>query len=142
MILLMVVLLLALSVLSATRDVSRSRLPGMGPSTTTAPGSPEPRRTPTTAPAPKPDPVAPPPRKVETATLPSPRPVDVRPGERVVLRVEARVPEILAVEALGVRAPVGPGTGGTLDLVADRAGRFPITLGIQGRRVGELRVRG
>ena len=47
-----------------------------------------------------------------------------------------------AVRDLGVQAPVGPGTGGVLDLITAQPGRYPITLALSGRRVGELRVRG
>lgn len=143
----MVLLLLSLSVLSATRDVSRSRLPGTGPASTgTTTTSTATQASPETRPSP--------PGKdgaaarqggdtaVSEATLPSPDPVEARTGERVILSIRSEAPEILAVRDLGVQAPVGPGTGGVLDLISAQPGRYPITLALSGRRVGELRVRG
>lgn len=136
LILIMVLLLLSLSVLSATRDVSRSRLPGTGPATTGTTTSARPVQR-----------AAPPARqgaegKVSKANLPSRRAVVARAGERVILSIRSEGPEILAVRDLGVQAPVGPGTGGVLDLVAGEPGRYQITLALTGRRVGVLRVLG
>lgn len=147
LILIMVLLLLSLSVLSATRDVSRSRLPGSGSTTTgsTTTGTTT-QAGPETTPAPpgEDEPTARQERDtaVSRASLPSPDPVEARLGERVILSIRSEAPEILAVRELGVQAPVGPGTGGVLDLVAGQPGRYPITLALSGRRVGELRVRG
>lgn len=140
LILIMVLLLLSLSVLSATRDVSRSRLPGTGPAATTTEADRPAARAPDAEreAAPSKDRE----RPVSLATLPSPAAVQARAGERVILSIRSEAPEILAVRDLGVQAPVGPGTGGVLDLIAGQPGHYPITLALSGRRVGELRVQG
>lgn len=137
LIVMLVVLLVALSVLSATRDVSRNQLPGSqtgrgadtsSPATTTGSES-----------APSPPGKA---REAETirVRMPSQKPVRVPLGARVEVTVASARPEIVSVEKLGVRAPVGPGTTGTLDLIAPSTGRFPVTLAVSGRRIGELAV--
>ena len=61
-------------------------------------------------------------------------------GERVVLRVKTGGPDIIAIDALGVRAPTGPGTSGTLDFVAGTTGKFPVTLALGEKKIGTLSV--
>lgn len=134
LLLLLVLLLLILSVLSATRDISR-RPTGGGTSTTTA-------APPATRPAPveKPSATDRPATTPVTATLPSDRPVRVRLGERVVLKIRSERPDVVLIDALGLRAPVGPGTTGILDFVAGSQGSFGVTLALGERRVGEVKV--
>jgi len=142
LILLLVLLLLTLSVLSATRDISRRGPAGSragDPATTH--GTTTPATTATPAPASPPAPV-----RDETSpvdgSLPSGRPVRARLGQRVLLEVKSDRAEIVAIDRLGLRAPVGPGTYGVLDFIAADRGRFPVTLGIEGKRIGEVVVEG
>ena len=51
------------------------------------------------------------------------------------------VPE-LVVDGLGVRAPVGPGTTGIVEFVADSPGTWPVRLDPSGVRVGTVEVQG
>lgn len=143
LIVLLFLLLISLSVLSASRDISRTRLPG-----STTPGT-TPQATTgrtTTKPA-EPSRKVEPPRKADDrqpvvkARLPATSPVDVSLGTRVQLSVKGSTPEILAIDELGVRSPAGAGTRATLDFVASAPGRFPVTLAISGQRVGEVRVK-
>ncbi len=139
LILVLVMLLVTLSVLSASRDISRRGPAGQGQQTTTAtqpaqpsegkdgakkPADRKPQATPTTT----------------ARRLPSSRPVRAQLGERVVLRVKTGRPDIIAIDALGVRAPTGPGTSGTLDFVAGTTGNFPVTLALGEREIGTLSV--
>lgn len=136
LIVLLVVLLISLSILSASRDVSRTRLPG-GPRVTTSPPKTTPAQTsPGTEPKPKESPTP-----TVTAQLPSREAVRVPLGARVQLRVKSGRPEVVTIDELGLRAPAGPGTASTLDFVASQPGTFPVTLSVSGRRVGEVRVR-
>ncbi|MBU6337126.1 MAG: hypothetical protein KGR19_04825 [Acidobacteria bacterium] len=134
LLLLLVLLLLTLSVLSATRDISR-RPTGGGTSTTTA-------APPATRPAPaeKPPATERPATTRVTATLPSDRPVRVGLGERVALTVRSDRPDVVLIDELGLRAPVGPGTTGILDFVAGSQGSFAVTLALNDRRIGEVKV--
>lgn len=144
LILLLVMLLVTLSVLSAGRDISRR---GPAGQTTTTTGT-------TTAPdgsAGKPDPAGsrdkgpkaqePPAAAAIERRLPSADPIRVKTGDRVVLRVRTAEPDIISVDDLGIRAPTGPGTPGSLDFVAGSAGTYSVTLAIGERRIGELLVR-
>jgi hypothetical protein len=143
LILLLVVLLVTLSVLSAGRDISRRGPAGQATTTTATPTAPaereaagssgardeggEKRRQPA--------------GNAVERRLPSTDPVRVRLGQRVVLRVNTREPDIITVDELGIRAPTGPGTTGTLDFVAGSTGTYPVTLAVGERRIGELSVR-
>lgn len=139
LILVLVMLLVTLSVLSASRDISRRGPAGQGQQTTTA-----------TQPAQAPEdedgarePAGRKPRAnlEETARrLPSDSPVRARLGERVVLRVKTGRPDIITIDALGIRAPTGPGTSGTLDFIAGTAGKFPVTLALGERKIGAVSV--
>jgi hypothetical protein len=139
LILVLVMLLITLSVLSASRDISRRGPAGQGQqvTTTTQPARPAEKKNESKGTAD---------RRAQATTgttarrLPSDRPVRARLGERVVLRVKTGSPDIIAIDALGVRAPTGPGTGGTLDFVAGTAGDFPVTLALGERKIGTLSV--
>lgn len=146
LILVLVMLLVTLSVLSAGRDISR-RVPAGQTTTPPVTGT-----TPTPAqassgkdPAREKEEGGPgmaSPGGAVTRRLPSTEPVRARLGQRVVLRIETGRPDILIIDELGLRAPTGPGTGATLDFVAGATGSFPITLGVGGKQVGELKVSG
>lgn len=141
LIILLVVLLITLSVLSATRDVSRTSLPGVpnGRRVTTAPTTTTTTPRTTTA---KAEAQPAPPAPTVTVRLPGRGSSRVPLGAHVIVRVSSSRPEIVSVDGLGVRSPVGPGTPGTLDFVAPQAGRYPVTLAISGRRIGEIVVGG
>ncbi len=140
LILVLVMLLITLTVLSAGRDISRRGPAGQSQQTTTA-----------TQPAQSP-------REekngnesgdrskdaggvIEARRLPSSKPVQARLGERVLLRVKTARPDIIAIDQMGIRAPTGPGTSGTLDFVAGTEGNFPVTLALGERRIGTVSVR-
>lgn len=147
LILLLVMLLVTLSVLSAGRDISRrgpagqTTTTGTTTGTTTAPegdgSKPKKPETRDTGQKPQDSPAA---GAVERR-LPSADPIRVKIGDRVVLRVRTAEPDIISVDELGIRAPTGPGTPGALDFVAGSAGTYPVTLAIGDRRIGELSVR-
>lgn len=92
-------------------------------------------------PATTPAPAAAPSDRVR-ASLPADEPVVAEVGDVVELTVRADVAERVEIRDLGVDAAVGPDLPATLLLVADRAGRFPVTLRYGGTRVGTLDVRG
>lgn len=134
LILLLVLLVLTLSVLSATRDISRRPATGAGDNRTTRPdATTAPAVTATTTPA-TPEPVRP------AATLPSAKPVLARQGDRVILKVRSERPDVVLIDELGLRAPVGPGTTGLLDFVAGVPGSFAVELALGDRQVGEVEV--
>lgn len=139
LILVLVMLLVTLSVLSASRDISRRGPADRGQQTTTS-------TQPAQAPEGKDEAQGPADRRSQATPettarrLPSERPVRAQLGERVVLRVKTARPDIIAIDALGVRAPTGPGTSGTLDFVAGTAGRYPVILALEERQVGTVSV--
>lgn len=143
LILLLVMLLVTLSVLSAGRDISRRGPAGQTTTTgtTTAPegdGS-KPKRPETRDKGQEAK--EPPAAGAVERRLPSTDPIRVKIGDRVILRVRTAEPDIISVDELGIRAPTGPGTPGALDFVAGSAGTYPVTLAIGDRRIGELAVR-
>lgn len=146
LILLLVMLLVTLSVLSAGRDISRRGPAGQTTTTqTTTTGTtttPQEERSGDRASrsAARKDgqPVV---SRTVRQRLPSNDPLRAKLGERVLLQIRTERPDILVVDGLGVRAPTGPGTPGTLDFVAGSAGSWEVTLAIAGRRVGEVLVR-
>lgn len=141
LIILLVLLLISLSVLSASRDVSRTRLPGATTSTTPATTSePKPGTQPSASATSGEKKAAGASAGTTRVRLPKTGTAKVPLGSRVVVSVRTAVPEIVAVDQLGVRAPAGPGTRGTLDFIASSTGRFPVTLAVSGRRIGELEV--
>jgi len=139
LILVLVMLLVTLSVLSASRDISRRGPASQGQPTTTA-------TQPAQAPQGKDEAQGPADRKPQATPettarrLPSERPVRAQLGERVVLRVKTGRPDIVSIDALGIRAPTGPGTSGTLDFVAGTTGKFPVTLALGEKKIGTLSV--
>jgi len=130
-------LLVTLSVLSAGRDISR-RGPA-GQTTTTGTTAPTDARPPGTGGADREEREPSPAESVERR-LPSADPVRVKLGDRVVLRVRTPEPDIISVDELGIRAPTGPGTSGTLDFVAGSVGSYEVGLAFGERRLGELLV--
>ncbi|PTL56091.1 MULTISPECIES: hypothetical protein [Solirubrobacterales] len=75
-----------------------------------------------------------------TANLPAERAVRARVGDVVVLRVRSADADRAEIRGLGVDVAVGSGLDGELLLVADRPGRFPVTLRYSGREIGTLAV--
>ncbi len=141
LILVLVMLLVTLSVLSASRDISRRGPAGQSQQTTSTSQAPD--ATPTGEASEEADTVEsgqPKGRGIAVRRLPSGEPVQVRLGERVVLRVKTSRPDIVVIDDLGLRAPTGPGTPGTLDFVAGATGRFPVTLAIGAQRIGTVSV--
>lgn len=133
LILLLVLLLVTLSVVSASRDVSR-RPPAAPGKRTDAAGRPATTdgRLDRAQPAPGGTPAR--------ATLPSRTPVRARPGDRVILKVRSAGPDVVLIERLGLRAPVGPGTDGVLDFVVAERGSFPVSLALEAKPIGDVVV--
>lgn len=75
-----------------------------------------------------------------TATLPADRPVRVKVGDAVVLRVRSATPDIAEILQVGARAPVGPGLPGILQFIAQVPGDLAVTLELANRPVGVVRV--
>jgi len=95
----------------------------------------------------KPAPVFPAPRPpgnagaaVVEATLPDATPVTAGLGDIVRLRVDSSLDQHVEIDGLGVRGPVGPGTTGLVEFVADSPGRWPVRLGPDGPRIGTVEV--
>lgn len=78
---------------------------------------------------------------VVTAQLPSRTPVRAQLGDVVRLHVIAGQPGSADVQGLGLRAPVGPGSSGLLEFVADLPGQWVVRLH-DGPAIGTLDVRG
>ncbi len=68
------------------------------------------------------------------------RTVAVEEGERLILTV--RVDALDSVELVGLDrvAAVAPGTPAVFDVLADRPGLYPVETGVDGRRLGAVRV--
>jgi hypothetical protein len=75
-------------------------------------------------------------------TLPSSAPVVAGAGAIVRLRVGETQGDHVVISGLGVRAPVGPGTTGLVEFVADSPGRWPVVLDPGGVRIGTVEVEG
>ena len=90
------------------------------------------------APAPPGEPVG---KSVE-GTLPASAPLVAGVGTIVRLRVSQEQSDHVVVSGLGVRAPVGPGTTGVVEFVADTPGRWPVLLDPSGVRIGTVEVQG
>ena len=95
----------------------------------------------------KPAPVFPAPRPpdnagavVVEATLPDAVPVTANLGDIVRLRIDSSLDQHVEIDGLGVRGPVGPGTTGLVEFVADSPGRWPVRLGTEGPRIGTVEV--
>jgi hypothetical protein len=74
------------------------------------------------------------------ATLPSVAPVIATLGDVVRLRIDASADQHVEIDGLGVRGPVGPGTMGVVEFVADSPGRWGVRLGPGGPRIGTVEV--
>jgi hypothetical protein len=111
-----VLLLIVISAVSATN------------SNDTAPDAP-------TTPAP---PAAPAPEV--KATLPRTAPLHASVGDVVRLTVKAPADDTVALDELGVEAPVDEGVAAQVVFVADRAGRFPVRLRDAGESIGTVVV--
>jgi hypothetical protein len=74
--------------------------------------------------------------------LPATAPLVAEVGSVVRLRVGSQDADQVVVEGLGVRAPVGPGTTGVVEFVADSPGNWPVRLDPSGVRIGTVEVQG
>ena len=74
--------------------------------------------------------------------LPAAAPLVADVGSVVRLRVGSQDPDHVVVDGLGVRAPVGPGTTGVVEFVADSPGNWPVRLDPSGVRIGTIEVQG
>jgi hypothetical protein len=75
-------------------------------------------------------------------TLPAQAPLVADVGSVVRLQVAATHDDHVTISGLGVRAPVGPGTTGVVEFVADSPGRWPVVLDPSGERIGTVEVLG
>ena len=91
---------------------------------------------------PAPNPLAPPAGSSVEATMPARAPLIADVGTIVRLRVGASDGDHVLISGLGVRAPVGPGTTGLVEFVADSPGRWPVLLDPSGVRIGTVEVQG
>jgi hypothetical protein len=80
-------------------------------------------------------------RTVEGA-LPSRTPVEAVAGDIVRLSIESEQPARALVSGMGVSAPVGPGSEGVVEFVADLPGRWTVRLVPGGALIGVLEVSG
>ena len=102
-----------------------------------------PRQRVETAPVfPAPDTLAAPSSGAVEGTLPARAPVVADVGTIVRLRVGSENADHVVVDGLGVRAPVGPGTTGVVEFVADSPGSWPVRLDPSGTRIGTVEVQG
>ena len=92
-----------------------------------------------TATAPRPATLARPAPEVR-GELPSDRVVRARLGDVVRLQVTAESPDVAELADLGISVDVAPGLPAELELVADRSGRFAVTLRDTGRKLGVLAI--
>ena len=72
--------------------------------------------------------------------LPEDETVEARVGDLVELTVTARGPDSVAIAGLGLTEGVAPGAPAQLSFLADRPGRFPVSLTLSDRRVGSVVV--
>jgi hypothetical protein len=79
--------------------------------------------------------------RIVKGRLPADRVVVAREGDIVKVQVMSSRPDEAQILGLGLAAPTEPGYPGTLEFVADQAGRFSVTLRDSGRRVGVIEVR-
>ena len=74
------------------------------------------------------------------ATLPRTAPLHASVGDVVRLTVKAPADDTVALDELGVEAPVDEGVAAQVVFVADRAGRFPVRLRDAGESIGTVVV--
>jgi hypothetical protein len=79
-------------------------------------------------------------RRTVEGRLPADGVVRAREGDVVELQVTSRVPDEARVVALGLEGPTEPGLPAKLTFVADRAGRFAVSLRDAGTRAGILEI--
>jgi hypothetical protein len=79
-------------------------------------------------------------RRTVEGRLPADGIVRAREGDVVELQVTSRMPDEARIVALGLEAPTEPRLPATLIFVADRAGRFAVTLRDAGTRAGTLEI--
>jgi hypothetical protein len=102
-----------------------------------------PRDEPAPAPVfPAPNPLAAPAGSAVEGTLPAQAPLVADVGSIVRLRIGSGAGDHVEIAGLGVRAPVGPGTTGVVEFVADSPGRWPVLLDPSGVRIGTVEVQG
>jgi hypothetical protein len=89
---------------------------------------------------PAPTATTPPATRAVEGTLPAATPLVAQLGAIVRLRVGAEGSDHVVVDGLGVRAPVGPGTAGIVEFVADSPGSWPVRLDPSGVRIGTVEV--
>jgi hypothetical protein len=82
------------------------------------------------------------PASMVEAALPSRAPVTAAVGDVVRLSVNTEQPARAIVSGMGVSAPVGPGSEGVVELVADLPGRWTVRLEPAGTPIGVLEVSG
>ncbi len=75
-----------------------------------------------------------------TGELPADRIVRARLGDVVRLEISSEQPDVAELADLGLSTDVAPGLPAELELVADRSGRFAVTLRDSGRSLGVLAV--
>src|SRR3954452_24226352 len=75
-------------------------------------------------------------------TLPAATPLVAALGSVVRLQVGPENGDHVVVDGLGVRAPIGPGTTGVVEFVADAPGSWPVRLDPSGTRIGTVEVQG
>jgi hypothetical protein len=79
--------------------------------------------------------------RVVRGRLPADGTVVARVGDVVRVEVMSNRPDEARVLELGLEVPTEPGLPGTLEFVADQAGRFRVTLRNADRRVGAIVIR-
>jgi hypothetical protein len=80
------------------------------------------------------------PERVVRGRLPADGVVRAREGDIVELEVLSTRPDEARIDDLGISGLTEDGLPAQLRFVADRAGRFPVTLRDAGRRVGTLEI--
>ncbi|WP_205697976.1 hypothetical protein [Conexibacter sp. SYSU D00693] len=81
-----------------------------------------------------------PPAVEAEGVLPQDRTVRARVGEVVVVTVDPPVADTVEIGGIGLGSFATPQTPVRLEFVADRPGRFPVTLRLDGRRLGTVVV--
>jgi hypothetical protein len=70
----------------------------------------------------------------------SPRRIDARTGDTIVLDVSAAEPDTVVIDDLAVSEPVDAESPAHVEIYADAPGRYPIELLDAGRRIGAVRI--
>ena len=93
-----------------------------------------------TVPVPQAEPAGAAERRTVEGRLPADKTVRAREGDVVELQVTSRAPDEARVVALGLSGPTEPGLPAKLTFVADRPGRFAVTLRDAATRAGTLEI--